>query len=148
MRAPNAPYAPPGIPSAFAGAAPRGWARTLLALFGALLLAGAAGSAYARESRPALPEVALADLPREARDTYALIHKGGPFPYERDGVTFGNRARIPPAAPRGHYHEYTVRTPGTKSRGARRIVCAGPKTAPEACYWTADHYTSFSRIRE
>jgi ribonuclease T1 len=113
-----------------------------------LLVGGAATPAYARESPAALPEVALADLPRQAQETYALIRTGGPFPYERDGVTFGNRERILPPAPRGYYHEYTVRTPGTKSRGARRIVCAGPKTTPEVCYWTADHYTSFSRIRE
>jgi ribonuclease T1 len=125
--------------------------RGLLALaMAAVLLVGAAaaGTAHARESAPALPEVALADLPPQAREVHALILRGGPFAYERDGVTFGNRERLLPAKPRGFYHEYTVRTPGTKSRGARRIVCGGPKTAPEVCYWTADHYASFSRIRE
>jgi ribonuclease T1 len=113
-----------------------------------LLVGAAAGPTHARESAPALPEVALADLPSQAREVHALILRGGPFAYERDGVTFGNRERLLPAKPRGFYHEYTVRTPGTKSRGARRIVCGGPKTAPEVCYWTADHYASFSRIRE
>jgi ribonuclease T1 len=122
----------------------------LLLAMAAALAAGAAavGPADARQSSKNLPEVALADLPPQARDVYGLIRRGGPFAYERDGVTFGNRERILPAAPRGFYHEYTVRTPGTKSRGARRIVCGGPKTAPDACYWTEDHYSSFSRIRE
>ena len=61
---------------------------------------------------------------------------------------FGNRERLLPAHPRGYYHEYTVPTPGAKNRGARRIVCGGAKTAPDACYYTADHYQSFARIRE
>src|SRR5512132_2790277 len=97
----------------------------------------------ARSTAGALPDVALADLPTEARDIYVLIVKGGPFPYDRDGVAFGNRESILPPARRGYYHEYTVPTPGAKSRGARRIVCGGPKTAPEACYYTGDHYQSF-----
>jgi len=101
----------------------------------------------ARSTAGALPDVALAELPPEARDTYALIVKGGPFRYDRDGVAFGNRENILPPARRGYYHEYTVPTPGAKSRGARRIVCGGPKTAPEACYYTGDHYQSFRRIR-
>jgi ribonuclease T1 len=102
----------------------------------------------ARTAPAALPEVALADLPREAREVDALIRQGGPFRYERDGVVFGNRERILPAQPRGYYHEYTVPTPGAKSRGARRIVCGGPKAAPHACWYTGDHYQSFQRIRE
>jgi ribonuclease T1 len=96
----------------------------------------------------AVPDVALAALPKQAQETYALVHKGGPFPYERDGVVFGNRERILPSKPRGYYHEYTVPTPGAKNRGARRIVCGGAKNAPEACYYTDDHYQSFRRIRE
>ena len=63
-------------------------------------------------------------------------------------MVFGNRERILPAKARGHYREYTVRTPGTKSRGARRIVCGGAPATPEACYYTDDHYRSFKRIRE
>ncbi len=63
-------------------------------------------------------------------------------------MVFGNRERILPVKGRGHYREYTVRTPGTKNRGARRIVCGGAPTAPEACYYTDDHYRSFKRIRE
>lgn len=104
--------------------------------------------AHARAAPEALPEVALADLPKEARETLASIRAGGPFPYERDGVRFGNRERLLPPMPRDHYREYTVKTPGAKNRGARRIVCGGPKVAPETCYYTHDHYRSFARIRE
>jgi ribonuclease T1 len=92
--------------------------------------------------------IAFADLPPEARAVYARIGRGGPFAYERDGVVFGNREQLLPVKPRGYYHEYTVRTPGERTRGARRIVCGGPATKPEACYYTDDHYQSFRRIRE
>jgi ribonuclease T1 len=95
-----------------------------------------------------LAEVPVAQLPREARDVLAKVRTGGPFRYERDGVTFGNREKLLPASPRGYYHEYTVPTPGAKNRGARRIVCGGPKTTPDACFYTGDHYQSFARIRE
>lgn len=96
----------------------------------------------------AVPDVALTALPTQAQETYVLIRAGGPFPYERDGVVFGNREKILPLNPRGYYHEYTVRTPGARDRGARRIVCGGAKTAPDSCYYTDDHYQSFRRIRE
>ena len=77
----------------------------------------------------------------------ALIYQGGPFRHDKDGVVFGNRERILPAHPRGYYREYTVRTPGERSRGARRIVCGGPRpVAPDACYYTDDHYASFRKI--
>lgn len=107
-----------------------------------------APAAHARATPGDLPTVALADLPREARAVDARIRSGGPFRYERDGVVFGNRERVLPARPRGYYHEYTVPTPGAKTRGARRIVCGGPPKAPDACYYTDDHYQSFRRIRE
>ena len=98
-------------------------------------------------SDTALPSVALSQLPDEARKTYRLIHEGGPFPFRKDGVVFGNRERLLPARPRGQYHEYTVPTPRSRDRGARRIVCAGTRPAqPEACFYTSDHYASFSRI--
>jgi len=91
--------------------------------------------------------VALASLPAEARKTEQLIRKGGPFPYAKDGSVFGNRERQLPSQPRGFYREYTVKTPGSRDRGARRIVCGGRAAAtPEACYYTADHYASFKRI--
>ena len=104
-------------------------------------------SALGRTTPDTLPEVALADLPREAREVYALVGKGGPFPFDRDGVVFGNREKLLPGKPRGYYHEYTVRTPGVKSRGGRRLVCGGQKAAPDACYYTEDHYRSFRKIR-
>jgi ribonuclease T1 len=104
--------------------------------------------AYARAGSEPLPAVALAELPAEARDVYARIRSGGPFRYDRDGVVFGNREKLLPKEPRGHYREYTVKTPGAKNRGARRIVCGGAPTRPDACYYTDDHYQSFKRIRE
>lgn len=91
--------------------------------------------------------VALATLPPEAKATHQLILKGGPFPYSKDGTVFGNRERLLPREPRGHYREYTVKTPGARNRGARRIVCGGkPPTQPDICFYTDDHYASFRRI--
>lgn len=116
---------------------------------GMLALAAALFAAtMAARTTGLLPDVVLADLPPEAREVNALIRKGGPFHYDRDGVVFGNREKILPAEPRGYYHEYTVRTPGELSRGARRIICGGPPRKPEACWYTSDHYQSFRRIRE
>ncbi|HEX9086444.1 MAG TPA: ribonuclease domain-containing protein [Arthrobacter sp.] len=91
-----------------------------------------------------LPEVKASGLPAEARQTLALIARGGPYPYTRDGVTFGNFERILPRKSSGYYKEYTVRTPGESDRGARRIVAgqAGDK------YYTPDHYNSFTFINE
>ena len=107
----------------------------------------AATSACARQA-PDAAAVAVAELPKEARATLANIRSGPPFPYERDGVAFGNREQLLPAKPRGYYREYTVRTPGERSRGARRIVCGGKPASPEACWYTDDHYSSFRRIIE
>lgn len=90
--------------------------------------------------------VSVSVLPAEGAQTYRLILQGGPFPYEKDGVVFGNRERRLPHQKRGYYHEYTVPSPGSSSRGAQRIVCGGPLRAPDACYFTADHYASFRRI--
>jgi ribonuclease T1 len=106
-----------------------------------------AGTALARTAPTEIASVALADLPAEARKTEQLIRRSGPFPYAKDGSVFGNRERLLPRERRGHYREYTVKTPGARDRGARRIVCGGPQpAAPEACYYTADHYASFKRI--
>ena len=94
-----------------------------------------------------LPTVSLQALPQEARDTHRLILSGGPFPYDKDGTVFGNRERLLPGKARGFYREYTVRTPFSRDRGARRIVCGGQQaTAPDNCYYTSDHYASFRRI--
>jgi ribonuclease T1 len=123
----------------------RGWI-AVVALLGFALVA--APSANARENAADRSEIALAKLPAEARDVLLLIRAGGPFPYERDGVTFGNRERLLPAQRRGYYHEYTVATPGAKNRGARRIICGGSRRTPDVCYYTDDHYASFRRIRE
>jgi ribonuclease T1 len=105
-------------------------------------------SAGARESASERSEIAIAKLPAEARDMLRLIRAGGPFAYERDGVTFGNREHLLPAQRRGYYHEYTVATPGARNRGARRIICGGARQTPDVCYYTDDHYASFRRIRE
>jgi ribonuclease T1 len=91
--------------------------------------------------------VAIDELPAQAQETDRLIRAGGPFPYAKDGSVFGNRERLLPAQHRGYYREYTVPTPGSRDRGARRIVCGGSQpTQPEACYYTEDHYASFRRI--
>lgn len=93
-----------------------------------------------------LGSIAFSALPRQGQDTHRLIHQGGPFPFDKDGVVFGNRERFLPMQKRGYYREYTVRTPGSRDRGARRIVCGGPATMPDACFYSADHYASFRRI--
>ena len=125
--------------------------RRLISKLGlALFLATAATVSLAKgpaAADEASTTVALAVLPPEAQATHRLILAGGPFPYEKDGTTFFNRERLLPAKPRGFYREYTVRTPGARNRGARRLVCGGePPTKPEACFYTADHYASFRRI--
>ncbi|HEX9259042.1 MAG TPA: ribonuclease domain-containing protein [Acidimicrobiales bacterium] len=96
----------------------------------------------ARTSAGTMPEVSVADLPNEARQTLDLIARGGPYPHDRDGVAFGNRERLLPAKPRGYYREYTVRTPGVKNRGARRIVAG----KGGELYYTDDHYDSFTFV--
>lgn len=91
-----------------------------------------------------IAEIKAATLPPEAIDTIALIRKGGPFPYQRDGAVFGNREKLLPARERGWYREFTVKTPGARDRGARRIVAGRDGTL----YYSDDHYRSFKRILE
>ncbi len=112
------------------------------------LVFGAASAALAKGTdNPASGAVALTSLPVEAQTTHRLVLSGGPFPYKKDGTVFGNRERLLPSKPRGYYREYTVKTPGSRDRGARRIVCGGqPPTQPAACFYTDDHYSSFRRI--
>jgi ribonuclease T1 len=119
-------------------------------LFNAIAFAACAFApvALGRTTSDGLPIVALGSLPEEARAMHAQILKGGPFRYDRDGAVFGNRERLLPAKPRGYYREYTVPAPGVKNRGARRIICGGKATEPDACYYSDDHYQSFKRIRE
>jgi ribonuclease T1 len=81
-------------------------------------------------------------LPREARETLRLIERGGPFPFDKDGIVFQNREGILPSRQRGYYHEYTVITPGENDRGARRIVTG----SHGELYYTDDHYDSFKRV--
>jgi ribonuclease T1 len=93
-------------------------------------------------------EVKLSMLPVEAQTTITLIRKGGPFPYPKDGVVFGNREKVLPKQARGFYTEYTVKTPGERSRGARRIVVGGEPRSSGELYYTEDHYQTFKRVRE
>lgn len=92
--------------------------------------------------------IAARDLPVEARETLVLIKRGGPFPYARDGVVFKNYEGILPKEKRGYYHEYTVKTPGVRHRGARRIISGGMPQQKQEYFYTDDHYVSFKRIRE
>ncbi|MEU5219350.1 ribonuclease domain-containing protein [Streptomyces sp. NPDC020807] len=131
----------------------------VLAVLAAVFLAGcsSAGEAVSAgpssgASRPAaapattgtsgLPTVRAADLPAEARKTLDLIARGGPFPYAKDGTVFSNFERVLPREKRGYYHEYTVKTPGSRDRGARRIVTGGEGER----YYTDDHYESFREV--
>ncbi|MFZ6648427.1 ribonuclease [Undibacterium sp. TJN25] len=104
-------------------------------------------SVFAREA-PASGTVAVTDLPREAQVTLAAIKQGGPFAYDKDGVVFGNYESRLPRQKRGYYHEYTVKTPRARNRGARRIIAGGePRTSGEY-YYTDDHYETFRKIKE
>ena len=106
---------------------------------GLLALAFSFGAVCASER-----EIEKKQLPKEAVETIALIKKGGPFPHQRDGVPFRNREKSLPARGRDWYREYTVKTPGAKDRGARRIVAGRDGTL----YYTDDHYRSFKRVLE
>ncbi|WP_035854282.1 ribonuclease domain-containing protein [Kitasatospora azatica] len=125
----------------------------LIAVAAVLLCAVAAAGVYAMgRHKPATTAAAHAPasgagvcqskLPSQARDTIALIAKGGPYPYRTDGVVFENREGRLPKHTSGYYHEYTVVTPGSGDRGTRRVVTG---TVGEE-YWTGDHYATFQRI--
>lgn len=108
------------------------------------LLSGFGQAFWSGNPARAIAEIHVAELPPEARQTLQLIKRGGPFPYARDGIPFGNREGLLPAQARNYYREFTVPTPGLKHRGARRIIAG-----KAADYWyTEDHYRSFKRIRE
>lgn len=122
------------------------WRRLGLAtVFATSLAIGA--QVQAKESASGMATVSLSALPTQAQSTHSKILAGGPFPYDKDGSVFGNREKQLPGKARGYYREYTVKTPGQRSRGAKRLVCGGtPPTQPEACYYTDDHYASFRRV--
>ena len=90
--------------------------------------------------------ITVTELPGPGAQIFGLIRQGGPFAHEKDGMVFGNRERLLPAEKRGYYREYTVASANSRDRGARRIVCGGPATAPDVCYYSNDHYASFRRI--
>ena len=121
-----------------------------LALTGLLVVMGVSPQGVnAKQAVPSdgLATIKVAELPQQGQQTYERIHQGGPFPYDKDGTVFGNRERLLPAAKRGFYREYTVKTPGSSDRGAKRIVCGGQPKTPDSCFYTADHYSSFRRIQ-
>ena len=116
-----------------------------VAILSSLALPGVAvGEGNEAGAGPGYAMITLAQLPLEARQTLRLIDQGGPFPYSRDGIVFGNREGRLPRKPYGYYHEYTVPTPGSHDRAARRIIAGG---AAER-YYTDNHYRSFKRIVE
>ena len=118
---------------------------------GTIACAGGATAQTGRSAAAQIGEVGFDVLPPQAQQTLALIRQGGPFPYRKDGTVFGNRERLLPQRPRGYYTEYTVPTPGSRDRGARRIVAGKGSTGDPATsgeyYYTDDHYQSFRRIR-
>ena len=116
----------------------------LLSLLMAISNALAFDNSHTKSEHATVPTIVAAQLPTEARTTLKLIEQGGPFPYRKDGVVFGNRETKLPKQRYGYYHEYTVKTPGARNRGARRIVSG----STHEYYYSDDHYRSFMRIRE
>ncbi|MFC9957237.1 ribonuclease domain-containing protein [Streptomyces nigra] len=110
------------------------------ALLSALLVGG---TVSATPAAAAVGSICQSALPSQAHDTLNLIEQGGPFPFEQDGTVFQNREGILPSQSTGYYHEYTVITPGSDTRGARRVVTG---EEPQEDYYTADHYASFDLI--
>jgi ribonuclease T1 len=103
--------------------------------------------AFAKEAS-GMETIAVAELPKEARHTLALIKQGGPFPYAKDGSVFRNYEGLLPKQRRGYYHEFTVKTPGVRHRGARRVVVGGDWAISREYYYTDNHYATFKRIKE
>ncbi|MEU2740447.1 ribonuclease [Streptomyces sp. NPDC007095] len=114
----------------------------LVAFMSALLIGGTT-VVPANAAATAVGSICYSNLPSQAYDTLDLIASGGPFPYSQDGVVFQNREGVLPSQSTGYYHEYTVITPGSSTRGAKRIV-TGKKTQED--YYTSDHYVTFKLI--
>jgi len=129
-----------------------GLARIHRILVGVVILLLVNAPLYGDGTPSPLHEIAVEELPQEARATLALIKQGGSFPYKLDGKAFGNFERHLPVRAHGYYREYTVRTPGSRDRGPRRIVAGRGETGDVRTsgeyYYTDDHYRSFRRIRE
>ncbi|MEV0323834.1 ribonuclease [Streptomyces sp. NPDC050658] len=100
-------------------------------------------SISASHSVAAVGDICYSALPSQAHDTLDLIEAGGPYPYPQDGTVFQNREGLLPSQSSGYYHEYTVKTPGSDDRGARRVVTG---EASQEDYYTADHYESFDLV--
>ncbi|MFV0132881.1 ribonuclease domain-containing protein [Streptomyces sp. HMX87] len=113
------------------------------ALLSALLVGGTVSATPAGAAVSAVGDICYSALPAQAHDTLDLIEQGGPYPFEQDGTVFQNREGLLPGQPTGYYHEYTVITPGSETRGARRIV-TGEEHRED--YYTADHYASFDLV--
>ncbi|MET8569899.1 ribonuclease [Streptomyces sp. NPDC004783] len=113
------------------------------AVLSALLVGGSVSATTAGAAPSAVGDICYSDLPSQAHDTLDLIEQGGPFPYEQDGTVFQNREGILPSRSTGYYHEYTVITPGSDDRGARRVVTGEDY---QEDYYTADHYASFDLV--
>ena len=98
--------------------------------------------------RNAIDPVSVSSLPREAQRTLSQIRQGPPYPYAKDGVVFGNYERLLPRQPRGYYREFTVKTPGSRNRGAQRLIIGGEPATSRDIYYTSDHYASFMQVRK
>ncbi|WP_369232245.1 ribonuclease domain-containing protein [Streptomyces sp. R21] len=114
----------------------------LVALTSALVIGGTV-AVPANAAATSVGSICYSALPSQAYDTLDLIASGGPFPYSQDGVVFQNREGVLPSQSTGYYHEYTVITPGSSTRGAKRIV-TGKKTQED--YYTSDHYATFDLV--
>ncbi|MHB9858060.1 guanyl-specific ribonuclease [Streptomyces sp. YIM S03343] len=114
-----------------------------VALLSAVLVGGTVSAGTADAAAASVGSICYSDLPSQAYDTLDLIDQGGPFPYSQDGAVFQNREGVLPSHSTGYYHEYTVITPGSTTRGARRIV-TGQQYQED--YYTSDHYVTFDLI--
>ncbi|WP_405867819.1 MULTISPECIES: ribonuclease domain-containing protein [unclassified Streptomyces] len=113
------------------------------ALLSALVVGGTVSATTADAAATSVGSICYSTLPSQAYDTLDLIAQGGPYPYSQDGTVFSNREGVLPSQASGYYHEYTVKTPGSSTRGARRIV-TGEETQED--YYTSDHYATFDLI--
>ncbi|MFE4976828.1 ribonuclease domain-containing protein [Kitasatospora sp. NPDC056651] len=121
----------------------RAW-KTRVAATAAVALVTLVPIAVATEAHAAVSgSVCLSALPAQAHTTLDLIASGGPFPYSQDGVVFQNREGVLPSQSTGYYHEYTVVTPGSPTRGTRRVI-TGKQYHED--YYTADHYVTFRKV--